>query len=541
MSDERKKILNRWQALKNERSSWFSHWREISENILPRNGRFFASDRNQGKAKHNTIYDNTPTRALNILSAGLMGGLTSPSRPWFKLGMAQEELNKNHAVKEWLAQVEQMMLMVFQRSNVYGSLHSMYQELGAFGTSACVVLPDFDNVIRCFPLTVGEYAIATNWRGEVDTLYREFDKTVGELVGEFGLENVSESTKRLYESGQYDEWVTVIHAIEPRRERDEKRKDAKNMPFKSVYLEAGARCDKFLRESGFVRFPAICPRWDVVSGDIYGSSPGMVALGDIKQLQFEQKRKATAIDYQTNPPLQLPSNMKGRAKDFLPGGIAYYDPTGNGDGVRPAFNVSLDIGNLLHDIQDVRSRIQSAFYADLFLMVSHQDQTMTATEVAERHEEKMLMLGPVLERLQNELIDPLVEITFNAMAEADILPPVPDAMQGADLNVQMVSILAQAQRAIGVNSIDRFVGAVASVAQIKPEVLDNFDGDKWVEFYADSLGIDPRIIANPDDVAAMREQRAAMQQQQQQMAAMQQGADIAQSLSQAQALNRDVV
>ena len=539
MEEQRKKIHRRWESLKTERTSWISHWREISENILPRNGRFIDGDSNNGRKKHNKIYDNTPIRALKILSAGLMGGLTSPSRPWFKLAMHDDEMNQYHEVKEWLSKVESMMLSVFQRSNIYGSLHSMYEELAAFGTAACIILPDYEDVIRCYPLTIGEYAVATNWRGEIDTIYREFEKTVSETVEEFGIENVSEAARGKYETGNYDAKIKIIHAIEPRRDRDSTRKDSKNMPFKSVYIEVGAEEGKILRESGFLRFPAVCPRWDINDNNVYGNSPAMTALGDIKQLQFNQTSKLKGIDYQVNPPIIAPTDMKIQSAGFLPGGILYHDSNGTGDTVRSAFDVRIDLNHLLEDIADVRQRVQSAFYADLFLMVSQQSQNMTATEVAERHEEKMLMLGPVLERLQNELIDPLIEITFDAMVRAGILPPPPDAIADQDINVVLVSILAQAQRAIGVNSIDRFVGALASVAQVKPEVLDNFNGDKWAEIYADSLGIDPRILMNPEEVAAIRQQRMEQQAQAQQLQQMEQGAGIAQSLAQAQSLSDD--
>ena len=539
MEEQRKKIHRRWESLKTERTSWISHWREISENILPRNGRFIDDDSNDGRKKHNKIYDNTPIRALKILSAGLMGGLTSPSRPWFKLAMHNDEMNQYHEVKEWLSKVESMMLSVFQRSNIYGSLHSMYEELAAFGTAACIILPDYEDVIRCYPLTIGEYAVATNWRGEIDTIYREFEKTVGETVEEFGIENVSDATRQNYEDGKYDAKVKIIHAIEPRRDRDLTRKDSKNMPYKSVYIETGAEEGKILRESGFLRFPAVCPRWDITDNNVYGNSPAMTALGDIKQLQFNQTSKLKGIDYQVNPPIIAPTDMKTQSAGFLPGGILYHDSNGTGDTIRSAFDVRIDLNHLLEDIADVRQRVQSAFYADLFLMVSQQSQNMTATEVAERHEEKMLMLGPVLERLQNELIDPLIEITFDAMVRAGILPPPPDAIADQDINVVLVSILAQAQRAIGVNSIDRFVGALASVAQVKPEVLDNFNGDKWAEIYADSLGIDPRILMNPEEVAAIRQQRMEQQTQAQQLHQMEQGAGIAKSLAQAQSLSDD--
>jgi hypothetical protein len=527
----RDKYLSRWQQLKIERESWMSHWQDISDYLLPRSGRFFVQDRDMGTRRHHNILDNTGTRALRILAAGMMSGMTSPARPWFRLATTDTDLMRSNAVKVWLDDVTLLIHTVFQRSNTYRALHAMYEELGAFGTAACIVLPDFNNVIHCYPLTVGEYAIATNWKGEVTTLYREFQKTVHELVTEFGKENCSASTQALYDKGNLDEWVTVVHAIEPRTDRDLSKSDAKNMPWASVYFELAAPEGKNLRESGYQRFPAVCPRWATSGGDIYGNAPGMEALGDIKQLQHEQLRKSQGIDYKTNPPLQVPTTMKGRDVDFLPGGKSYFDAATGAAGVRTAFEVNIDLSHLLADIADVRGRVSSSFYADLFLMISsQQDGRMTATEVAERHEEKMLMLGPVLERLQNELLDPLIEITFDAVTQAGIMPPPPPELQGSNVSVELVSMLAQAQRAVGTNSIDRFVGSLGAVAQIKPEVLDKFDGDAWVNEYSDSLGVTPKIILDENKVRAIRQQRAQAQAQAQKMAAMQQGADMAAKL-----------
>ncbi|MHB1368643.1 MAG: portal protein [Pseudomonadaceae bacterium] len=532
MQVDRTLLLRRWQALKTERSSWIEHWGEISSYLLPRSGRFFTQDRNKGQRRYNSIYDNTGTRALRVLAAGMMSGMTSPARPWFHLATADADLMKYAPVKLWLNDVSNLMHAIFQRSNTYRALHSMYEELGAFGTAASIVMPDFQNVIHHYPLTVGEYAIATNWKGEVTTLYREFQKSVHELVAEFGLKNCSSMVQSMYVNGNLDAWVTVVHAIEPREDRDPTKKDAKNMPWRSVYFELQGSQTTFLRESGFKRFPALCPRWAVSGGDIYGNGPGQESLGDIKQLQHEQLRKAQGIDYKTKPPLQVPTSMKNRDVETLPGGISYVDMAGPNAGIRTAFEVNIDLSHLLADIQDVRGRIDGAFYADLFLMLANQfDTRMTATEVAERHEEKLLMLGPVLERLQNELLDPLIEMTFSRMVEAGIVPPPPDELQGMELNVELVGMLAQAQRAVGTNSIDRFVGNLGAVAQFKPEVLDKFDADKWADIYAESLGLDPHIIVSADDVQALREQRAQAAQAAQQSALMNQGADTAQKLA----------
>jgi hypothetical protein len=342
----RDKLLTRWGQLKTERATWYPHWKELSDYLLPRSGRYFIQDRNRGQRRHNYIYDNTGTRALRVLAAGLMSGLTSPARPWFRLATNDPAMMESQEVKQWLHEVTNIMLTVFQKSNTYRALHAMYEELGTFGTAACLVMPDFDNVIHLFPLTIGEYAIATNWKGEVTTLYREFQKTVHEVVEEFGIDKVSPSTRSMYERGSLEQWITIIHAIEPRADRDPNKKDDLNMPWRSVYFEVGSNPNTYLRESGFNRFPAVCPRWATSGGDIYGNSPGMEALGDIKQLQHEQLRKAQGIDYKTNPPLQVPTSMKNRDVERLPGGVTYVDVAGGSQGVKTAFEVNLDLSHL---------------------------------------------------------------------------------------------------------------------------------------------------------------------------------------------------
>ena len=514
MKTKRADLLTRWGHLRSERATWWSHWQEVTTYLLPRNGRYFEQDRNKGHRRHNSIYDNTGTRALRTLGAGMMAGATSPARPWFRLGTADPDLNKYFPVKTWLHDVTERMQLVFQKSNTYRTLHGVYEELGAFGTAGSIVLADPKTAIHHYPVTIGEYAIATDYQGRVNTLYREFQKTVGEVVREFGYKKCSTSVKNLYDRGSLDQWITIIHAIEPRddRERDFSKKDNMNMAYKSCYFEQGGDGEDLLRESGYKEFPAVIPRWGVSGGDVYGNSPGMEALGDIKQLQHEQLRKAQGIDYQTKPPLQVPSYMKNRDVDSLPGGVTFIE--GQQGKIETAFNVNLNLNHLLADIQDVRHRINGSFYADLFLMLANATDTrMTATEVAERHEEKLLMLGPVLERLHNELLDPLIDNTFNRMVEANLIPPAPEELQGMELNVEFVSMLAQAQRAIGTNSIDRYVNSMGMVAQMKPDVLDKFDSDAWADGYADMLGVDPSLIVAGDRVARIRQERAAAQQE----------------------------
>lgn len=511
----REKVQSRWDALKEERSSWMSHWKDISEVLLPRAGRFLPTENNRGgRAAFRKILDSTGTRALRTLSGGMMSGMTSPARPWFRLTTFNPELDESYEVKVWMSQVTSLMQMVFYKSNTYRALQMAYEELGAFGTSATLIYDDFDRVIHCHPLTIGEFAIATDSRGRVNTVYREFRMTVAMLVQEFGLENVSRTVRDLYERGQMDEWVEVINAIEPRTERDPRKTDAKNMPYLSVYFEKSGDKGKVLRETGFTEFPAMCARWSVTGGDIYGTSPGMEALGDLCQLQQMQFRKSQAIDYKVHPPVLIPSEMKNMGTQFLPGGVIPYSNAQQAQQIRSAYMVDLDLNSLLVDIQDVRQRINEAFYRDIFmLMVNSTDKTMTATEVTERHEEKMLLMGPVLERLNAEMLDPLINIVFNKLVQADLLPPLPEDLQGQQLNVEFISILAQAQKAISTNSVDRMFSVLGNLAGMKPDIVDNVDLDFWPQWYADALGVDPRFIVSGKKVAVIREQRAQAEQQ----------------------------
>jgi hypothetical protein len=542
--NRRQRILSRKSALWTERSSWVTHWREISDFQQPRAGRFVATDRNRGDKRTNNIIDNTAVFGARTLAAGLMSGVTSPARPWFRLEIEDKDMMEAGAVKTWLHDVSTLMRRVFAASNTYRALHHLYEELGLFGTAASVVLPDFDNVIHHHPMTIGEYALATDQRGNANTLIREFQMTVGQMVEQFGMDACSQTVRDLHTRGNYDAWVDVLHVIEPRRDRDVRKLDARNMKFASIYLEPGKdNSDKFLSESGFEQFPVLAPRWSVTGNDIYGSSPGMECLGDVKQLQHQQLRKGQAIDYQVNPPLQVPTRFKEANKARLPGGVFYVDAQGQNQAVRTAFEVQLNLQHLMMDIQDVRERIRSAYYADLFLMLANDSRSgVTAREVAERHEEKLLMLGPVLERLHNELLEPLIDITFERCSRAGILPPAPPELQGMDLKVEFISVLAQAQRAVATGGMDRLLATVGQLAALSPAIIDKVDFDQVVDDYADAYGVNPKIVVPDADVAALREQRAAAQQAQMSAAVAPQAVESAKTASEINTNNlRDVM
>lgn len=534
IADRRRQYLTRWAALETERSSWIEHWRELSEYFMPRTGRFLLTNRNRGGKRHNRIYDSTGTRALRVLAAGMMSGMSSPARPWFRLRTRDDELMGSQAVKLWVQQVSALMRSVFNHSNTYRALHSIYTEEALYGTAASFVMPDFDHVLWHHVMTAGQYAISTDGHNEVSTVYREFDMTVSQIVSEFVAQSdgsmdwsrVSTLIKNRYDRGVgLDSWVPVLHIVEPRTDRDPGMYDSLNMPYASMYLERDTTENVVLRESGYKRFPGVCPRWEATGGDIYGNGPGMEALGDVKQLMHEQRRKAQGIDYQVKPPLQAPSSLKNQQVASLPGGVSFVDPASPSGGIKTAWDVNIELSALLEDIQDVRGRIGGAFYTDLFLMLAQADggkQPPTAREIAEKHEEKLLMLGPVMERQHNELLAPIINTAFDRLLSAGALPPPPPELHGQHVDVEFISTLAQAQRAVATSAMDRFTMALGEVAQFKPDVLDKFDEDQWADAYADALGVDPEIITPNQRVAIIRKARAQQQAEQAQLAKAQQ-------------------
>ena len=533
MAELNEKYMRRLGTLKLERESYFAHWKKITDTLLPRSGRYFLEDRNAGERRNLDIYDSTATRALNILAAGMMAGMSSPARKWFNLALTDQALMEYQPVKEWLDQAASVLRDIFARSNVYRVLHGIYEEMGAFGTACAYIFRDHQDLVRLYPQTIGEFYIGQSNRYEVDTVYREFQMQISPLVQEFGRKNVSKAAQALYDKGNMDEWITVVHAIQPRKERDMNKADGVNMPWESIFIEPGQENNLTLRESGFKQFPALTPRWIVRGGDIYGSDcPGMTALGDVLQLQDDQLKKAKGIDYMSDPPLQVPTALRG-SEDVLPGGISYYDPAAPTGGIRSSFEVNLNLQHLLEDILDVRGRINSAFFVDMFQMISSQQrvQPETAREVQEKHEEKLLILGPVLERNQNELLDPLIDNAFMIALEEGHFPPPPQEMQGQEISIEYVSMLAQAQKAVGIGSLDRIVGTVGQMAAVRPEVLDKLNADQIIDEYSNMLGIAPHLIVANEEGAVIRQDRAAAQAAAEQAAAMPELANTAKTLS----------
>lgn len=507
----------RMGELKSIRTPWEGIWQACADFIEPT--RLRLSRRREGSISRDKIIDATATFGLRTLASGMHSGITSPARPWFRLSTGDADLDDYAPVKIWLAEVEQILRRKFQGSNVYTAFHLGYGDLGQFGQSAGLLVEDDRETIRMMQLLHGRYWLARDENGVATTLYREFDWSVQRIVGRFGLDSVrrvSSAVANAYDTGRYDEIFTVCHAVEPRMDRDPDKIDKRNKAFLSNYWlddTTEKPVNGMLEESGFDENPIIAPPWELSGDDHYALSPGQIALGDVKMLQTEQMRKLEGIDKLVRPPMTGPTSMRNNPRSLLPGSVTYVDdPTGKG--YRPAMEVNLRLTELREDIREVQERISRTFYADLFLMLNNMQgiQPRNQFEIAERKEEKLLALGPVLENVYNGQLEPVIDRTFNICLRRGELPPPPRELEGRKLQVEYISILAQAQKAVSTGSIERGVAFVGQLSAVKPEVLDKFDGDEAVDVYFDYLGVPPSVLVADERVKQIRADRAKQQQ-----------------------------
>ncbi len=479
-----------YDELKNERASWLPVWKDLGAYLAPTRGFFEGQLPNSGRrVDHKTLLDSDPCLAVEVLCAGMMSGLTSPSRSWFDLSLAPQELMELPGVREWLFDVKKQLETVFAKSNVYGVLHGFYEEIAVFGTAAFLLEEDVQKGIRCRPFTIGEYCLGTDGNGQVNRFARAFFMTKEQLINTFG----KEALPVVLQQTQRDEnrWHRVYHLIYPNSSYDPTKKDNQHLPYTSVFFMEN---NHVLRKGGYYEFPVIAARWEVKNtSDIYGKGPGWKCLGDVKMLQKMQKTKLVALDKSTNPPVMVSANVQGEV-NLLPGGITRYNGTADG-AVRPAYQVQPDLKALEEAISSVRATIRSQFFADIFLALSTQDfSNKTAAEVAERHQEKMIVLGPVLERLKNELLDPLIHRAIHLLARQGLLPLPPESIQDLPLQIEYVSMIAQAQKAAGVNALIQGLNYASLIAKEHPELSSRIDYQCALEEGLKALGVAPTLL-----------------------------------------------
>ena len=541
--DLRKQCEGRLIGLRVNRYSWWVHWRECADYELPRRYKWIITPNQmaRGSPINQHILDSTGTLAARNLAAGMMTGCTDPTKRWFRFRIGRDDSTMTSPTSLWLAECERILNLVFQESNFYPAMAVLYFDLVIFGTAVLIIYEDYENVIRCFNPCLGEYYLDNDQSFWPAIMYREFTLTIDQCVREFGIDNVSPSIARLYKEGgaSLTRELVVAHGVEP---NDDGRRFGipESFKYREVYWEwmgtaspqGGASSPPgILRKRGFHEQPYLAVRWDLVSNDPYGRSPGMDALPDIKQLQLETKRKGQGIDKQVNPPMVADIQLKNQPASLLPGGITYISGmvSQGRTGFAPVYQVNPNLADMKEDLIELRERIKETFYNNLFQTISQYEtrSNVTAAEIDARRSESMVMLGPVLERLCFEGLKPAIERTFAIASRAGIFPPAPPEIRGRNIEVDFVSMLELAQDAAQMAGIERILQMVGNLEGVRPEAIDVVDTDYSIMKASHLLNNDPKLIRSPTMLAQIRQGRAQQEQAMQAQAA----ADQAQKLS----------
>lgn len=526
------------EGLRLARVPFWLHWRELADFFLPRRYAWLLSDNefDRIRTKNPFILDGTGTGAAKTLASGMMNGITSPARPWFRLRVTGLTDELDHESRVWLDEVTKRMMQVMAESNFYNAMAVLYMDLVVFCTAGMLIYEDDDKVIHCYNPACGEYYLGQSPQLRVNTFAREFKYTVQQCVTEFGLENCSEQVQRAYKQGGalLFKTVKIAHLIEPNDKRDGSLSTV--FAYREYFWEIGGTSGagqeaEILRVRGYYDFPAIAARWEIMANDAYGTSgPAMDALPDVIQLQTETKLKAQGLDKMVSPPVIADVQLQHKPTALLPRGITYVHGVNN-VGVKPIYTVNPPLGEMSADIQDIRARIRETFHNELFMMISQLDTVRSAAEIDARREEKLVLLGPVLERFENEALDPAINRIYSIMERKGLLPPAPDQIAGGNLEIQYVSILSTAQSAVSAVPTERFLQLIGNISQLVPEAMDIPNFDELLRGYADSIGVRAKDLNSRDTTAKLRQVRAQTQDQAAGMAVAGQMAEGAKTLS----------
>ena len=515
MADEvAQTLIKRFHALETQRQTWESHWQEIADYVVPRKADV-TKNRSPGDKRSELVFDGTAILAAELLAASLHGMLTNGSTTWFGLRYNDDELNGDDEAKEWLQGVEDVMYQAFNRSNFQEQIAELYLDLVTFGTAVMFVDKDDEQQIRFSTRHIKECFLSEDDKGRVDTVYRKFKMPARAAMNRFGEEKFNSKILQRAYNNPYDE-ITLIHAVYSRDERDVTKVTAENKPFASVYIEPDQKI--VLSESGFDEFPYMAPRFSKSSFELgYGRSPSMTALADIKMLNRMSEVTIRAAQKQVDPPLLVPDDGFMLPVRTVPGGLNFYR-SGTRDRIEP-LNIGANNPLGLNMEEQRRGAIRAAFYVDQLIL--GQGPQMTATEVIQRTEEKMRLLGPLTGRLSQELLQPLITRVYSILSRQKAFAAAPEFMSGSNIEIIYVSPLAKAQRQGDIQSMTRLLELMTPLSQLDPSIMDYVDSDGISRHLIKILSVPAMAVRGDQEVAVLRAQRAqqqaAMAEQQQLM------------------------
>jgi hypothetical protein len=499
-----KEIVRRHDRLKADRAMRETLWQEIAEVFRPLRADFTVK-RNDGERRGRQRFDGTPSIAGDNLASGLWGMVTNSANEWFTLSHEDPAIARSEAVSQWLEIVTRRMRAEFAGNGqrFYARALEVYQELVFFGTGLLYVdeAPDMGR-LRFSARKISECVLGQNDEEVIDTVYRKWEWTARQAVARWGDKAPTKCREAMAKDP--DERFWFIHAVEPNEGRNPRYEDSRGMRFRSctVCLETM----EVVQEGGYREFPYMVPRWSTDTGSVYGDGPAMLAQTDANILQAMTKTHLVASQKAADPPLLAKDENSMPRVRVTPGGITYGAVSPDG---RPLV-VPLETRGVFTLTEEMlaqrRQAVRDAFHASLLLMSNMPGRT--ATEVLAMQEEKLRLMGPNLGRVQSEFLDPLIERAFAIMYRAGAFPPPPEELAEApELRVEYVSPLARAQRASEGGAIMRTVEAMGPLAQVKPEVMDNFDFDAIARGLAEAFGMPASMLRAPEKVMEQRQAR----------------------------------
>lgn len=513
-------LIKRYQTLQTNRSHWESHWQELGDYVCPRKADI-TKKRTGGDKRTELIFDGTAIHAAELMSASLHGMLTNAATPWFDLRYENDELNGDDEAKEWLEGATDVMYQHLSRSNFQEQIHELYSDLVTFGTGVIFIENDDNDGFRFSTRHIAECYVSENEQGRVDTVFRKYKTTARAAVRQFGDAKVTQRIAKLNTDDPYAE-IELLHIVMPREDRDRRKRNAVNKPFASIYLDPAEKM--IIGESGYDEFPYCVPRFLKASFEIgYGRSPAMTALPDTKMVNKMSEVVIRASQLQIHPPLMVPDDGFMLPVRTTPGGLNFYR-SGTRDRIEP---LNIGANNPLGEMQleQRRQAIRAAFYVDQLILGT--GPQMTATEVVQRTEEKMRLLGPVLGRLQAELLQPLIGRCFAILSRQKAFAAAPPMLREGNIDIEYVSPLAKAQRTGDIQGILQMIEFLMPLMQLDQGVADYLDMDGLAKHIIKVTGTPAAVVRGEGEVAGIRENRAAAMQAEQELMAAQQVASAA--------------
>lgn len=529
----RQRVLEMYNQLRSERAGFLDQWQENSRFVNPRRYRFEKERNNQGGRRNRFIVDGRGTRACRTAVAGMGVGVTPSSRPWFMYSHPNREIRELPDVRTWLHGTAEEARNILRRTNFYQVMPSFYMDMLTFSNACLLVDDDKEDLLRFTCVPVGSWCISNNHRMQARTFMREFRLTVRQVIekfckklpdGQYDLSNVSLPVAELFRAGSSETQVDITHLVIPNDNFDKNKLGHRGKKYLSIYYEVTVLTDtaygdygassggqEHLRISGYDMFPVLVGRWGLTSGDSYGTwGPTDIAIGDIRELQFFARQQAEASVRQISPALVGGSRLN-KKKGRLPGPLEVLwlnDPKA-ADSLRRIYDFNFDIQHTTELRQDIRNSIDESYYVDMFRRFTATNrQYMTAKQVTEESQEKMVELGPVLEIFNEDVLNPLNNLLFQKAYKKGLLPEAPEELEGDDISVEYVSILHQAQKLLDASAIERYVGFIGGVAGIAPAVLDKLNEYEVADQYAEITSAPPGIVRSDEEATARAEQRA---------------------------------